>query len=84
MPLSNAERQREYRLRRDADPGRRAVYLQRKKSKYKDDISKGKRKRVAHMSDREKRAQRKEWCRRQQVSRASRLDTLVNSEAVNL
>ena len=33
------------------------------------------------MSDREQRAQLKKWCRRQQVSTATRLDALVNSEA---
>jgi len=78
MPLTNAERQKMYRLRRDADPGRRASYLQQKKAKYKDDIAKQKRKRVADMSDRQLRIQRKEWRRRQRLTRAT--ESAVNLE----
>jgi len=72
MPLSNAERQRMYRLRRDSSPRRRAAYLQKKQVKYRDDMTKGKRKKVADMTNRELRAQRKEWCHRQQKCRRIR------------
>jgi len=72
MPLSNKERQRMYRLRRDSSPSRRAAYLQNKKAKYKDDLRKGKRKKVADMTNREMRAQRKEWRHRQQKCRRTR------------
>jgi len=53
MPASNAEWQRLYRLRRDADPTRRAEYLKKKKDKYKADIASHKRKRVGDMNSRE-------------------------------
>jgi len=42
MPLSNKQKQRMYRMHRDASPSRRAAYLQKKKAKYKDDLMKGK------------------------------------------
>ena len=72
MPLTNAERQRMYRLRRDSSPTRRAAYLQKKKVKYEDDLTKGKRKKAADMTKRELREQRKEWRHRQQQCRRSR------------
>lgn len=69
MPLTNAERQRMYRMRRDNDPAKRAEYLLKKSSKYKDDIVKRIRKRVSQMTDRELRKQRSEWRKRQRNCR---------------
>ncbi|CAG2231225.1 unnamed protein product [Mytilus edulis] len=61
MPLTNAEKQRRYREKRDSDPNRRAEFLARCKSKYQSDIGVGKRKRIIEMTPREQRNQRKEW-----------------------
>ena len=69
MPLSNAERQRMYRMRRDADPCRRAEYLVKKKTKYKADIQSHKRLMVKDMTPRQQRQQRKEWRGRQRLCR---------------
>jgi len=69
MPLTNAERQRKYREKRDADPAKRMEYLMKKKAKYKADINLKKRKRVGDMTTREHRHQRKEWRHRQRSCR---------------
>ncbi|CAG2232244.1 unnamed protein product [Mytilus edulis] len=61
MPLTNAEKQRRYREKRDSDPNRRAEFLAICKSKYQSDIGVGKRKRIIEMTPREQRKQRKEW-----------------------
>ena len=65
VAVSNAERQRLYRLRRDADPGRRETYLKDKNRKYKSDIHTGTRKTIADMAPRDQRSQRKQWRERQ-------------------
>ena len=65
--LSNAERQRLYRLRRDADPGRRATYLNNKRRKYQNDIDGGTRKTIAAMAPRDQRSQHKQWRERQKT-----------------
>jgi hypothetical protein len=74
MPLTNAERQRMFRMRRNSDPEKRAEHLLKKKEKYKDDIIKRKRKKVCDMNKRDLRKQRAEWRKRQQLCR-SRLKT---------
>lgn len=51
---SNAERQRLFRQRRDADPVRRAQYLEQKRLEYQRYIEAGARKKIAAMGDREK------------------------------
>lgn len=61
MPMSNAERQRLFRMRRDADPTRRRKYLEDKKKKYKEDLNNLKRKNVSNMTSREKRHMKKVW-----------------------
>ena len=58
MGMSNAERQRLFRQRRDADAERRQAYLQKGRAVYRSDLEQGKAKPIAHMSDREKRAAR--------------------------
>ncbi|KAK3769233.1 hypothetical protein RRG08_005180 [Elysia crispata] len=59
--LTAAEKQRNYRKRRDADPLRRQEYLLKEQEKYKCDVEAGKKKHVANMTDREKRSARKKW-----------------------
>ena len=54
MALSAGEKQR-----RDADPQKRAAYLQKEKMKYAKDKEQGKKKVVANMTEREKRKVRK-------------------------
>jgi rubrerythrin len=61
MAMSNAERQRKYRLNRDSYPHRRQDYLKKEKKKYAKDKSVGKKKLVKDMTDREKRHARKLW-----------------------
>lgn len=72
MTLTNAERQRRFREKRDNDPQRRAEYLQKKNEKYKQDIEVGKRYLIDQMSDRSKRAQRKLWRKQQKQYRERR------------
>ena len=59
--MSNAERQRKYRERCDADANRRRKYLRKSKAKYRKDKALGKRKSVEDMNEREIRYQRKTW-----------------------
>lgn len=59
--MSNAERQRKFRQRRDMDEARRREYLEKSKQKYQSDLVKGKRKNIKDMTEREKRHQRKLW-----------------------
>ncbi|XP_053401360.1 uncharacterized protein LOC128557639 [Mercenaria mercenaria] len=61
MGMSNAERQRRFRERRDADPERRQIYLQKGRERYRNDCKSGKVKPVEQLSDRDKRAIRKRW-----------------------
>ena len=77
MPLSNAERQRLYRLSRDGDPSRRAEYLKKKKDKYKADLESHKRKRVGDMNPREQRQQRRTWRSRQKVCRRKQKELML-------
>ncbi|KAH3739924.1 hypothetical protein DPMN_046614 [Dreissena polymorpha] len=61
MGMSNAERQRLFRQRRDADAERRQAYLQKRRERYRSDLEQDKVKPIAQMSDREIRATRKKW-----------------------
>ena len=69
MGMSNAERQRKFRLLRDADPERRQEFLKKCKEKYQEDKRTGKKKLVKDMTEREKRAARKQWRIRQYKSK---------------
>ena len=69
MGLSAAEKQRQYRARRDADPMRRAAYLQKHRETWHDNKKLGKVKTVNDLSEREKRRKRRYWRRAQQESR---------------
>lgn len=59
--MSNADRQKKYRQKRDASPNRRQEYLLKEKQKYKRDIERKKKKCVKDMTEREKRSARKRW-----------------------
>lgn len=61
MALTNAEKQRRYRERRDMDPSRREEHLKKRNEKYKNDVQVGKLKKISDMTPREQRKQRKEW-----------------------
>jgi len=65
------ERQRLYRVKRDADPTKRVEYL-KKKDKYKADLESRKRKTVGNMNPRENRQQRRKWRSRQRLCRQKR------------
>ncbi|KAL1258954.1 hypothetical protein QQF64_009531 [Cirrhinus molitorella] len=69
MGLSAAEKQRQYRARRDADPERRAAYLQKHRKKWHDDRKLGKVTIIKDLSEREKRRKRAYWRRAQRQSR---------------
>ena len=61
MALFNAEMQRNYRRRRDADPQRREKYLEKERQAYQDSKMNRTRKSIKEMSAREQRAERKRW-----------------------
>ena len=61
MAKSNAERQREYRARRNADSERREDYLKRERERWKRDTDAGKKKAISDLSERGQRRKRKEW-----------------------
>lgn len=61
MALTNSEKQRRYRERRDMDPSRREEHLKKRNEKYKNDVQVGKLKKISDMTPREQRKQRKEW-----------------------
>ncbi|CAG2219592.1 unnamed protein product [Mytilus edulis] len=61
MVLTNAEKQRRYRQKRDADPFKRAEHQAKCRAKYQQDFAVGKLKHINDMTHREQRRQRKEW-----------------------
>lgn len=69
MGMSNAERQRRFRERRDADPETRQKYVQKGRERYRNDCKRGKVKQIAQMTDREKRVIRKQWRKQKQKDR---------------
>jgi hypothetical protein len=79
---SRAEIQREYRERRNADQVKREQYLKKEKDKYQRDLIDGKRKLVSAMSAREQRKTRKDWTKRQRLSRANKVTEELDSESV--
>lgn len=61
MAMSNAERQRKFRLNRDINPEKRAAYLRKEKDRNVKKTDSGIIKNVQAMTEREKRAARKKW-----------------------
>ncbi|KAI4823751.1 hypothetical protein KUCAC02_012321 [Chaenocephalus aceratus] len=56
-----AERQREYRARRNADPDRRENYLRSERKRWKMNTEEGKKKTISDLSDRAERQKRTMW-----------------------
>lgn len=61
MGKTAAERQREYRARRNADPDRRENYLRSERKRWKRNTEEGRKKTISDLSDRAKRQKRKMW-----------------------
>ena len=61
MAQTAAERARKYRAKRDADPTKRAEYLEKEKNRWHRNVAVGKIKTVATMTDREHRKAKKTW-----------------------
>lgn len=61
MPLSAAEKQRRYRARRDADPVKRAEYLEKERQAWHNKKAKGKIKMIGDLSSRSQRKLRRQW-----------------------
>lgn len=58
---TTAERQREYRARRDADPVRREKYLRSERERWRRNIEAGKKKRIIDLCEKAQRWRRKKW-----------------------
>ena len=67
--LSAAEKQRQYRARRNADPEKRAAYLQKHRETWQENKQRGKVKAVKDLSEREKRRKRAYWRKAQRQTR---------------
>uniref|UniRef100_A0A8C2DY59 Protein FAM118B n=1 Tax=Cyprinus carpio TaxID=7962 RepID=A0A8C2DY59_CYPCA len=67
--MSAAEKQRRYRAQRDADPSRRAQYLEKQREAWYRLIRHGKVKPVAELSESEKQSKRDQWRKAQQRRR---------------
>lgn len=79
MALTNAERQRKYREKRDNDAARRAEYLRKKQEKYLQDLASGKRQLVSDLTYRSQRYQRKQWREQQKRHREKNKKCTCNS-----
>jgi len=67
--MSAAEKQRRYRARRDADPSRRAQYLEKQREAWYRLIRLGNVKPITELSEREKQSKRDKWRKAQQRRR---------------
>lgn len=74
MALTNAEKQRRYREKRDSDPQRRSRYKEKKRLRYIQDVAVGKRKNVDQLSSRDQRQQRRTWRTNQKLCRKRKKD----------
>lgn len=74
--VSAAERQRQYRARRDADPVKKAANLRKDRERWKKRRDAGSTSTVATLSDREQRHKRKYWREAQQRCRARKQRTV--------
>jgi len=72
--VSNAEKQRLYRERRDADPVRRVEYLQKEKLAWQKKVNLGTVKKIAHLSERDQRQKRRYWKERQRECRQKQIN----------
>lgn len=60
-PSTAAERQRQYRARRNADPEKREKYLESERQRWRRNVETGKKKRITDLSEREQRQKRRKW-----------------------
>jgi len=83
--MSAAEKQRRYRARRDADPSRRAQYLEKQREAWYRLITHGKVKPVAELSESEKQSKREQWRKAQQRRRRRKrmLDNTISPKDRN-
>jgi hypothetical protein len=72
--LSAAEKQRQYRARRNADPEKRAAYLQKHRETWQENKQRGKVKAVRDLSEREKRRKQAYWRKAQRQTREKESD----------
>ncbi|XP_058608160.1 protein FAM118B isoform X3 [Onychostoma macrolepis] len=83
--MSAAEKQRRYRARRDADPSRRAQYLEKQREAWYRLIRHGKVKPVAELSESEKQTKRDQWRKAQQRRRQRKrmLENMISPKDSN-
>jgi len=74
-----AEKQRQYRERRNADQARREQYLKKEQDKNPRDLKDGKQKLVSDMSARQLRKTREEWTELKIISRARIVSEQIDS-----
>ena len=67
--LSAADKQRQYRARRNADPEKRAAYLQKHRETWQENKQRGKVTAVKDLSKREKRRKQAYWRKAQRQTR---------------
>ena len=75
MALTSAERSRRWRERQKQDPEKHQKYPQKEKQRYQERKKVGKLKNVEDLSEREKRAVRKQWRKNQQNKRKKDKET---------
>ena len=74
MKWSSAEKQRQYRSRRDADPARSQASLEKEKLAWQKMKAEGKVKKIAELSERVRRRKRKQWKDTQKRDRHRKAD----------
>lgn len=80
-PMSNAERQRLFRARRNADPVRRQQYLEKERQKWRRDVETGKKLLIRDLNERDQRQLRKKW-REQNARRKQAKDRMKTFDMV--
>lgn len=74
MTLTNAEKQRRYRKRRNMYTVKRAKHLHKRKQKFIDNIQIGKHKRIIDITEREQRMKRRQWRKIKQGQRKKKTE----------
>lgn len=72
MALTAAEKQALYRKRRDADPLRRAEYLEKENRRWANKLAAGETKRIVSLSKKEQKQKRKYWLKATRKSRRAK------------
>ncbi|KAK0143486.1 hypothetical protein N1851_018398 [Merluccius polli] len=86
-PMSNAERQRLFRSRHNADPDKRQQYLEMERQRWSKDVKRGKKLLIKDLSERDQRQLRKKWKgqnerRKQAKARMKSIDTPPESPEI--